>query len=334
MGNGRNVPIDITRVAAAVGIILSHVDMTGYGSAGVLCGQFLSVRFSLMFFLAVIGFYVEKEYQAGKTPVPRRVCALLRIYGVWSLIYLVLSFVMLVFIQKMPLGQYLLSRIKSFLFSGSYYHFWFYPAAIYALVFIGCVKRLLGNRALRVLVPLAVVLYTIGLLGTGYLPIGRQIHGLRAIYGQEEFETVMHLLFLGFPAVVFGMAAAQEKGKRVSGRMLLLAAAAYVAESVILCVVLGWREDPQMLISTPLLTVLFLRWAQNSTPKTGRGNTLFCRVLSAGIYNVHPLLLAAFAIVLPDLSGIWSFLMCAVFAACFGWMLYRVRNNRFFALFL
>ena len=146
MGEKRNALIDLTRVAAAVGIILSHVDFSAYGAAGALFGQFLSVRFSLMFFLATIGFFVEKSYQDGKKPLGRRVCALTRVYGVWSLVYLALSFVLLVLIQKMPLGQYLLSRIKGFFFSGSYYHFWFYPAAIYALLFIGGVKRLLGNR--------------------------------------------------------------------------------------------------------------------------------------------------------------------------------------------
>ncbi len=333
MAERRNVLVDITRVAAAIGIILSHVDMTGYGAAGTLAGQFLSVRFSLMFFLAVIGFYVEKSCMAGKKPVFKRVCSLARVYGVWSLVYLALSFVMLVLIQKMPLGQYLAGRVKGFFFSGSYYHFWFYPAVIYALLFIGGVKRLLGNRAICFLAPLAAALYAVGLLGTGYLPLGRQIPGLRVLYGTEDFEAVMHLFFLGFPAVVFGMAAAHGSGER-SGRMLPLAAAAYVAESVILCLLLGWRENPQMLVSTPLLTVLFLRWAQNSRLAVERVNPMLFRTVSAGMYNVHPLLLAAFAILLPELSGIRVFLICVGFSAFFGWALYRLRKIRFFALFI
>lgn len=332
MGEKRNALVDVTRVAAAVGIILSHVDLTGYGAVGSLCGQFLSVRFSLMFFLAIIGFYVEKSCQAGKNPVLKRVRSLARVYGAWSLVYLALSFVMLVLIQKMPLGQYLVSRVKGFLFSGSYYHFWFYPAVIYALLFIGGVKKLLGHRALHVLLPLAVALYIVGLLGTGYLPIGREIPGLRAIYEAEDFEAVMHLCFLGFPSVVFGMAAAHQ-GRERSGRLLLPAAAAYVAEAVILCLVLGWRENPQMLISTPVLTVLFLQRVQNSSFAC-RVNPALFRTVSAGMYNVHPLLLAALAIVLPDLNGLWAFLVCTAGSAFVGWVLYRLRKNPFFALFI
>lgn len=333
MGNKRNALVDVARVAAAVGIILSHVDMTGHGAVGVLFGQFLSVRFSLMFFLAIIGFYVEKAYQSGEKPVFRRVCSLARIYGVWSLVYLALSFVMLVLIQKMPLGQFLVSKGKAFLFSGSYYHFWFYPAVIYALLFIGGVKKLLGQRALRFLMSLAVVLYGVGLLGTGYLPIGQQLPGLRALYAAENFDAVMHLCFLGFPSIVFGMAAA-HKDKTCSGFLLMIAAAGYVAESVILCLHLGWREDPQMLLSTPLLTVLFLYWIQNSHFPTGKINTSLCRVVSAGMYNVHPLFLAAFAMVLPEMNGLWAFLLCTLCSALFGWVLYCLRKVRFFALFI
>lgn len=333
MSEKRNALIDVTRVAAAAGIILSHVDLTAYGAAGMFAGQFLSVRFSLMFFLAVIGFYVEKSYQAGKTPIRRRVCTLARVYGAWSLVYLALSFVMLVLFEKMPLGQYLVSRVKGFIFSGSYYHFWFYPAVIYALLFIGGVKKLLGDRALRFLLPLAVVLYALGLLGTGYLPIGRQIPVLHALYAAKDFEAVMHLAFLGFPAVVFGMAAAHVN-RKCSGRMLFLAAAAYVAESAILCFGPGWRENPQMLISTPFLTVLFLQWAQNSRFAASIAVPELFRTVSAGMYNVHPLLLAAFALVMSGLNSLWAFLLCAAGSALFGWVLYRLRKIRFFALFI
>ena len=333
MGTKRNALVDVTRVAAAVGIILSHVDLTGYGAVGELFGQFLSVRFSLMFFLAVIGYYLEKSFQSGEKPVLRRVGSLTRTYGVWSLIYLALSFVMLVLIEKKPLGQFLLVKAMGFLFSGSYYHFWFYPAVIYALLFIGGIKKLLGSRALGFLLPLAVALYAVGLLGTGYLPLGQQIPGLRDLYAAERFETVMHLCFLGFPAIVFGMAAANRNGAR-SGSLLLLAVAAYVAEAVLLCLHLGWRENPQMLISTPLLTVLFLRWIQSKPLPTERINTSLCRVVSSGMYNVHPLFLAAFAVVLPEMSGLWTFALCVLCSALFGGVLYGLRKIRFFALFI
>ena len=332
MGDKRNAWIDITRVAAAVGIVLCHVDLTAYGAVGLLFGQFLSPRFSVLFFLAVIGFYLEKSDQAGKRPVLSRVCSLSRVYGVWSLIYLALSFVMVVLIQKMSLGQFLMGKVKDFFFSGSYYHFWFYPAVIYALLFIGGVKKLLGDRALRLLVPLALTLYVVGLLGTAYLPIGRQIPILRNLYEAETFEAVMHLGFLGFPAIVFGMAAAR-KSRECPGYVLLLAAAVYVGESVVLCLCLGWRENPQMLISSPLLTVQFLHWAQNRTASTGKINPVLCRTVSSGIYNVHPLFLAAFAFVLPELDGMWCFALCLLCSALFGWVLYCFRKIKFFGLF-
>ena len=333
MSNKRNPWVDVTRVAAAAGIILCHVDLTGYGGIGILLNQFLSVRFSLMFFLAIIGYYLEKSFQNGTNPVRGRVLSLIRVYGVWSLVYAALSFVMLVLIQNVPLGQFLVSKMKGFFFSGSYYHFWFYPAVIYSLLFIGGIRKLLGGRTLLFLMPMALVLYVVGLLGTGYLPIGRLIPGLRILYASEAFEDVMHLCFLGFPSIIFGMAAA-GKSRECSGTMLLAAAAFYVAESMLLCLHLGWREDPQMLISTPLLTVLFLHWIQNRKTGRGRMNPSQLRVISSGMYNVHPLFLAVFAVILPGLDGLWVFTLCTACSVCFGWILYQLRKFRFFTLFI
>ena len=332
MENKRNALVDITRVAAAAGIILCHVDLSGYGAMGVLFGQFLSVRFSVMFFLAIIGFYVEKSCREGKGAAGKRVRSFLRVYGAWSLVYLALSFVMSVLIQEVPVKLFLVSKVKGLLFSGSYYHFWFYPAVIYSLLFIGGVKKLLGDRTLHFLVPLALTLYVVGLLGTGYLPIGQKVPILRNFYGGEAFETVMHLFFLGFPSIVLGMAVAQKNGK-CSGYLLLLAVAAYVSESMMLCMCFGWRENPQMLISTPVLTMLFLKWVQNKNVQKKLNLTLL-RVVSSGMYNVHPLFLAVFAVVIPNLNGLWTFLLCTVCSVVFGWMLHCFRKIKLIGMFV
>ena len=335
MKEQRNPLVDITRLAAAIGIILCHVNLTDYGTVGIFFGQFLSVRFSVMFFLAIIGYYLEKSYEAGRNPIPRRLSSFLRAYGSWSLVYLALSFVMVVLIQKVPLGQFLVGKARDFLLSGSYYHFWFYPAVIYSLLFIGGVKKLLGHRALQFLVPLALLLYLVGLLGTGYLPIGLQIPGLRSLYTAKAFQVLMPLCFLGFPSIVLGMTVV-HKNRACSGSLLLLAVAAYVAESAILCFFLSWWENPQMLISTPVLTVLFLSWIQNRNCSTfpEKANLTLLRVVSSGMYNIHPLILAMLAIIIPNLNGLWTFLLCTVCSVLFGWMLYYLRKIKIFALFI
>lgn len=335
MKEQRNPFVDVTRLVAAIGIILCHVNLTDYGTVGIFLGQFLSVRFSVMFFLAIIGFYLEKSYEAGRNPIPRRLSSFLRAYGSWSLIYLALSFVMVVLIQKVPLGQFLVNKGRDLLLSGSYYHFWFYPAVIYSLLFIGGVKKLLGHRALQILVPLASLLYLLGLLGTGYLPMGQQMPVLGSLYRADAFDTLMPLFFLGFPSMVLGMAVAHKK-RTCSGSLLMLAVAAYIAESAILCFLLGWWENPQMLLSTPVLTALFLCWVQNRNcnafPK--KVNLSLLRVISSGMYNIHPLILAMLAIVIPNLNGLWTFLLCTVCSVAFGQVLYYLRKRKIFALFI
>ena len=89
-----------------------------------------------------------------------------------------------------------------------------------------------------------------------------------------------------------------------------------------------------MLLSTPVLTVLFLRWAQSSRLAAGKVNHSLFRVISAGMYNIHPLVFAAFAIVMPGIDGLWAFGLCALCSAVFGWILYCLRKIKLFALFI
>ena len=226
------------------------------------------------------------------------------------------------------MGRKSVTGPPDFFFSGSHYHFWFYPAVIYALLFIGIIKKLLGAKALSFLMPLALALYAVGLLGTGYLPLGQQLPGLRELYGAGNFEAVMHLCFLGFPSIVFGMAAAHSQ-RACSGPMLLIAAAAYLAEALILCLHLNWRENPQMLLSTPILTVLYLRWVHSCSLPAGKANPALCRAVSAVMYNVHPLILAVLALILPALNGLAAFVLCAIGSAAFGCMLYSLKKIKF-----
>ena len=89
-----------------------------------------------------------------------------------------------------------------------------------------------------------------------------------------------------------------------------------------------------MLISAPLLTVVFLSWVQNRRFSRGKINQALLRVMSATMYNVHPLFLAVFALVVPGLDGLWAFLLCTLGSAGCGWMLYSLRNLKFFSLLI
>jgi hypothetical protein len=118
-----------------------------------------------------------------------------------------------------------------------------------------------------------------------------------------------------------------------STAVLLAAAAVYGAESMLLCLFLRWQENPQMLMSTPLLTVLFLQWCQSRSLPLDREKLSLFRTVSAGMYHVHPLFLAVFAIVLPGLGGLWSFLLCVICSAVFGSLLHYLKKYKLFALF-
>ena len=59
--------------------------------------------------------------------------------------------------------------LVDFLFNGSYYHLWYMVGIIYSIAIIYLICKL---NLSKVLLPLAIVCYVIGLLGTSYYGIG------------------------------------------------------------------------------------------------------------------------------------------------------------------
>ena len=55
--------------------------------------------------------------------------------------------------------------LMDLLFNGSYYHLWYMVGIIYSMVLIGLLCKL---KLTKMLLPLAVVCYVVGLLGTSY----------------------------------------------------------------------------------------------------------------------------------------------------------------------
>lgn len=84
----------------------------------------------------------------------------------------------------------------SFFFYGSAYHFWFFPALIYAV----CFTNLLWKSNLKGLIlPLSFVLYGIGVLGCSYYNICKTIPIIGYLYDHPQFTDIRRIVFMGFP---------------------------------------------------------------------------------------------------------------------------------------
>ncbi|HJP99190.1 MAG TPA: acyltransferase [Rhodanobacteraceae bacterium] len=182
----RNSTIDLFRLVAIFGVIIVHTDpvtssvFTGPANeaAQLLIGG--AGRLSVPFFFVVSGYFFGRKIRTGAPPLPlfaQYATRLLRIWVLWSLIYLCLP---------LRIGQWFhqgwaRAVVHQFdhmaahpllaVWVGGKGHLWFLMALVMALAIVAACERL---RARALLYILAVALYIVGLAGGlyGNTPIG------------------------------------------------------------------------------------------------------------------------------------------------------------------
>lgn len=88
-----------------------------------------------------------------------------------------------------------------FFITGSHYHFWFFPALIFAVCFTTILFKL---RLSKILIPLSVILYILGCLGCSYYYISIEIPIFEKLFTFSEFTLIRRVLLMGFPFFVSG----------------------------------------------------------------------------------------------------------------------------------
>lgn len=106
------------------------------------------------------------------------------------------------------------------LFNGSYYHLWYMVGIIYSMVLIGLLCKL---KLTKMLLPLAVVCYVVGLLGTSYYGVGTRLPVLNLLFDSGWFPSVRRMFLMGFPFTALGWTISEGKLKlRISDKQLLI----------------------------------------------------------------------------------------------------------------
>lgn len=133
---------------------------------------------------------------------------ILKIYLLWSILYLPLQ--AYAWSQGGVTWVSALRYIRDFLFTGSYYHLWFLPALIFAIIFI---YILLFTWKWKMTACLVVMLYLIGMTGNIYGPVLEQIPLIKRGYELylSAFETTRNGLFFGSMFIYIGALLAQSK---------------------------------------------------------------------------------------------------------------------------
>lgn len=167
-------------------------------------------RFAVPFFFITSGFLFFQKIdptqgvkgEANLASLKHYWLRILRIYMVWSVLYLPLVF--LSWFQGGFDGSTLLRFVRDVVFNGTYYHLWFLPALLLA---IPLVYVLYTTTKKRILLAVSVVLYLIGMLVNVYgealltTPIfSNVVYGIQAI-----FTTSRNGLFFGPIFITLGI---------------------------------------------------------------------------------------------------------------------------------
>jgi len=251
------------------------------------------------------------------------------VYLVWSIVYYILDFV--IYGHQTPVG-YTVGFWLRFLYNGTYYHFWYFPALIFAV----CLSTLFFRLGLtKLLVPFGVLLYGLGCLSFSYHAIGAELPVMRDVLALRQIEVIREVIFMGFPLFVLGYLAYNIKTRfleRVSKKGVLILWAVFLLlwlAEMQLIKKMQWQlnfEVTLMLYPFLVFTLLLLcKFPLSGLEKTAGT----CRVLANYTYYSHPLFIVCLQRISDGaLYGTPLFLLVLLICLLSGFGLYKL-NNRF-----
>ena len=191
----RNNTLDCFRYLAAILVVALHV--TAFADIHpILSYLFAQVlpRIAVPFFLAASGYFHACRIKNGTDDIYTYLTRIMVTYALWSVLYFVLRCILG---ESIPMIQY----IVSFVFKGSEYHFWYFPALALAIMLTSAAYRT-GYE--RLLIPLSIILYALGCLGNSHYLLGVRIRGVSWLINSHMWEWINYMLCTGIPFFVCG----------------------------------------------------------------------------------------------------------------------------------
>lgn len=243
--------LDRFRLIAALLVIAIHTSpLASFSGEGDFFFTRVLARIAVPFFLMATGFFFPSDPgQLWKSL--KKLCLL---YGGSILLYL-------------PLGLYaghyralyFTDALRMLLFDGSFYHLWYFPAAITGMLLVFALKRVLKLRWVCVI---SVVLYVIGLFGDSYFGLAEKLPPVKAAYEGmfRLFSYTRNGIFMAPVFLVLGIMI-QKYGRKKLLRYalwLLVSFACMTAEAFTLHNLRLQRHDSMYVFLLPVMVSLFL----------------------------------------------------------------------------
>lgn len=285
--------VDIFKFYMSILVVLRHVVQNWCAPDSLL---FMVVTNGLStvavpFFFITTG-YLFFERKDDSAHLRKQIGRLLILYLVWSLIYSPIRLLPVLLKGRMT-ASYIVSFIQDILFSGTYYHLWYIPAAAVALLIVFLLRKALNKKMVLMV---AGILFLVGILDDSYRGI------ISPAFFQSYnaiFLTTRNGFFCGTVFVALGSyikSVVLTKKQRheyifvagISSFLLIL-------ESILNYKILGSHVNNMMFMTIPLAIVLF----KLSLQIQSKTDTKELRYLSELVYFVHPVVLVGVGRFLP-----------------------------------
>ena len=323
--------LDLFRFLSSIIIIVLHVrpfftvsyeiDMAINNIIGRVC---------VPFFFFISGYFAAKQEQKKPDYIRSYIRSMIPVYLLWSAVYLPWSLSLAApYIQQVSgllctiglptaiqnlllLLLVPLAVIVALLYSGVYYHLWYFPALLLSMLVLRWWKR---KYPLRGLLTVSFVLLLFGATETYYGFCGQFFQSLLHYYYAVFFTTRNFLFFaLFYVTLGYWMGKQEQPASSLCFLKLLLSIAALVGEGMLLQTT--QRLDSNILLAcVPLVYYLFscLLYTNIHVPQLSE---IPFRAISKYYYLVHPLMILFVHAWFPQVDSFWMAVAKVVCVLC------------------
>lgn len=323
--------LDLFRFLSSIIIIVLHVRpfFTVSYEIDMAINNIIS-RICVPFFFFISGYFAAKQEQKKPDYIRSYIRSMIPVYLLWSAVYLPWSLSLAApYIQQVSgllctiglptaiqnlllLLLVPLAVIIALLYSGVYYHLWYFPALLLSMLVLRWWKR---KYSLRVLLTVSFVLLLFGATETYYGFCGQFFQSLLHYYYAVFFTTRNFLFFaLFYVTLGYWMGKQEQPASSLCFLKLLLSIAALVGEGMLLQTT--QRLDSNILLAcVPLVYYLFscLLYTNIHVPQLSE---IPFRAISKYYYLVHPLMILFVHAWFPQVDSFWMAVAKVVCVLC------------------
>lgn len=271
-------------------------------------------RLAVPFFFVSSAFFFFRKWdrqddQANHEALAHYEKRLLKIYGIWTLIYL--PYTIWDYAHANFHIYHIVSYIRDVLLNGSYYHLWFLPALMLST---WIVARLYQKKGMKRVLIVSALLYGVGYLINVYQPVWEAIPYVSFLFSffTKILVTARNGIFFGPMFVAMGLLLAKTKRMKHSMAMLgWLVSFVALALEVTIYLRLGILRDLTSMYLMLVPAAFFMVNALLSSEMEYKERYMTLRHESLLIYTSHILFAKIFLVLWPDAHLVVYFLTLA-----------------------